>query len=82
MKNYQEITNEVKAFISHTLDIPIETITSESELVELSTDSIRLFELLLAFEKEYDMETSYDDVIHMHTVDDIVQYLQKMKYTN
>lgn len=81
MKNYQEIKEEVVKLIAVTLNISEVDIHEDASLADLTEDSIQLFEVLLAFEKKYDVETSYDDVVNLHTVGDVVRYVQKMVYS-
>jgi len=81
MKDYQKISDEVKTLIASSLGIPTETVFDESFLSDLSEDSIQLFELLLAFEQAYGIETTYQDVVHMHTVKDVIQYVKHIKYS-
>lgn len=80
MKTRDEILIEIKGIIATSLNIPIETITEDSRIEELSVDSIQLFELLLAFEKAYTIETTYEDVVQLHTVRDIVDYAERTVY--
>ncbi len=68
---------EAVTIIGETLHVPKETITEKQSINSLSEDSIRLFELLLAFEKKYHIKTTYEDVINLETVGDIVAYLVK-----
>lgn len=80
MKSRDEVLDEVKTLIAETFALDPETLAPENKIAELSKDSIQLFELLLAFEKHYEMETTYDDVVRLHTIDDIVEYLMRVKY--
>ncbi len=78
MKEYQDIKEEVIRLISDTLNIPSESVTETSAIADLSADSIQLFELLLAFERTYQVETSYDDIIGLRTVGDIILYIKRV----
>lgn len=81
MKEFEEIGEEVRKFIARTLEMSLESVTNASTIHELTEDSIKLFELLLAFEREYAVETAYDDIIKMNTVEDIVRFVERVKYT-
>lgn len=81
MNTKQALFEELQAFIANTLGLEPERVTQESKLVDLSTDSIKLFELLMAFEKSYDFEVAYEDVIQLRTVDDIVEFVHRIKQT-
>lgn len=50
MEHASKTTPEVHDFIAKQLNLPLEQITSASLIDELATDSIQLFELLIAFE--------------------------------
>ncbi len=80
MKSHEDIRQEVYDVIARALRIDSGGITEASVVADLSADSIQLFELLLAFEKHYEIETSYDDVVRLHTVDDIIKYVARIKY--
>ena len=81
MKEYAEVSHEVRNLIADSLKIPPETVDNTSVIEDLSADSIQLFELLLAFESTYLLKTSYDDVVRMRTVDDVVRYIHVNKYS-
>ncbi len=74
------IFKEVQGIICNTLAISADTVTPDVHIADLSEDSIQLFELLLAFEKKYNTETTYEDVVSLQTVADIVAYVQKKVY--
>ncbi|QQR64559.1 acyl carrier protein [Candidatus Kaiserbacteria bacterium] len=80
MKPYSDIILEVKFLISETLECHVDTIDETHLIAELSEDSIQLFELLLAFERKYAVQTSYEDVLTLNTVGDIAQYVGRAKY--
>jgi acyl carrier protein len=77
--NLQEINIEVKELIADTLGIGLDTIQEESRLADLTNDSIQLFELLLAFERKYNTETTYEDIVQLNSVGDIVRYVNRMQ---
>lgn len=81
MKSYAEIKDEVVALIAQSLGMDAQTITEESGIADLSKDSIQLFELLLAFERVYDTKATYEDVVRLNTVRDIIEYVSKIKYS-
>lgn len=80
MKSYDEIVSEVKELIASKFNFPLEEIQPSSNISTLAKDSIQLFELLLSFEQYYQMEAAYEDVVQMHTVEDVTKYLAKNKY--
>lgn len=76
MKHREEIESEVRTLIASTLSLNDAEITVESIIADLSADSIQLFELLIAFEKFYGIETAYEDIVALRTVNDIIDYIQ------
>lgn len=81
-KSYQDIHDEVVSIIAKTLGCSSADMHESSAIADLSADSIQLFELLLAFEEAYKVETTYDDVVRLHTVGDIVAYVARIKYAH
>jgi acyl carrier protein len=75
MKTRIEIFDEIQEVIATSLKIPQQTIADDTKIADLTEDSIQLFELLLSFEKKYQMETTYEDVVKLNTVGDIVTYV-------
>jgi acyl carrier protein len=59
------------------LGIEQSRVTLDARIEDLAEDSIQLFSLILAFEKQYHTEVDYDDLIEIDTVGDIVRYLDK-----
>ena len=80
MKDSDEVYTEVKEFIAAHLHLSTQKIEPQSEVVNLTNDSIQLFELLIAFEKHYELEVAYEDVMNLNTVKDIGHYVHVHKY--
>ena len=80
MKSDEEIKQEVRDLIAQTLNLSLEAVTETSTLSDLAEDSIQLFELLIAFEKKYEMTATYEEVIDLNTVADVISYVAKVKY--
>ena len=68
----------VRKNIARQLDIPEESITMESRLIEdLKADSLDVVELIMDLEQQYGIEIPDDDLQNIHTVGDIVNYINK-----
>lgn len=80
MKSYEEISREVTDIIARKLGLTTDDISHHSIISHLTRDSIQLFELLLAFEQHYKLETAYADVVQINTVGDAVKYVAQRKY--
>lgn len=62
--------------IADVVETPREKITLQSKIEDLTSDSIQLFELILAFEREFKAEADYTDLMAIETVADIITYLE------
>ena len=68
----------VRKNIARQLDIAEETITMDSRLIEdLKADSLDVVELIMDLEQQYGIEIPDDDLTNIHTVGDIVNYINK-----
>ncbi|MDL2217271.1 acyl carrier protein [Christensenellaceae bacterium OttesenSCG-928-M15] len=67
---------KVREIIAKQLDIEEESITMESRLVDdLKADSLDVVELIMDLEQEFDMEIPDEELPKVHTVGDIVEYV-------
>lgn len=65
--------------IADVLSIDIEKVTPEEDLRRnLGADSIDLVHLIMVFEDTFDIELSDDEVSHIKTVQDILDYAEKV----
>ena len=69
---------KMKEIIAKQLDVEAETITAQTNFKEdLGTDSLDLYELVMALEDEYAVEIPAEDLEGIHTVQDIMEYLKE-----
>ena len=69
---------KIREMLSKQMDIPEESITMESRLIEdLKADSLDVVELIMDLEQQYGIEIPDDDLPNIHTVGDIVNYINK-----
>ena len=67
----------VRKNIARQLDIPEESITMESRLIEdLKADSLDIVELIMDLESEFDLQIPDEDLPKVATVQDIVNYIE------
>lgn len=67
----------VKEIIEEQLNLDGVEITEESSFKDdLGADSLDLFELVMAFEEEYNIEIPSEDLEQITTVGDIVEYMK------
>ena len=69
---------KMKELIADQLGIEADTIAAESKFKEdLGADSLDLFELVMALEEEYSVEIPAEDLEHLITVLDVMNYLKE-----
>ena len=73
----KKIEEKVLNIISKNLNIKLEKISLNSKIEDLSKDSIQLFQLIIAFEKEFKHQVQYEDLMQIFTVRDIIDYIDK-----
>ena len=67
----------VKEIIEEQLNLDGVEITEESSFKDdLGADSLDLFELVMAFEEEYNIEIPSEDLEQVTTVGDIMEYMK------
>ncbi len=75
MSNVEE---KVKDIIVEELGVEREKLTSEASFMEdLGADSLDTVELVMAFEKEFDIDIPDEDAEKLRTVGDAMQYLNQ-----
>ena len=71
---------KVKEIVSDSLGADINTITEATSFKDdLGADSLDLFEVVMAFEEEFDAEIPSEDLEQIATVGDVVKYLEAHK---
>lgn len=75
----QSLQNRVITLVGKTLNRDATNIQLSDILEDLAEDSIALFSLITAVEEEFAIETEYDEVVEIVTVEDVVEYLKKKK---
>ncbi len=63
--------------ISEETKYPEASLSLERHLDELTADSIRLFMLVTRFEKEFGFQATYEELMNIVTIGDIVHFLQE-----
>lgn len=68
---------KIKEIVSENLGVDSAQITEESSFKDdLGADSLDLFELVMAFEEEYDIEIPSEDLEDIATVGDIIKLMK------
>ena len=67
---------KVKEIIAKQLNLDVDEITESTSFKDdLGADSLDLFELVMAFEEEYDIEIPSEDLEDIATVGDIIKLM-------
>lgn len=71
---------EIKTIVAENLGVEEDSITMESSFKDdLKADSLDLFEMVMALEENYGIEIPTDDLGHLETVADVIDYIQSHK---
>ena len=71
---------KMKEIIAEQLSVEADTVTEASSFNEdLGADSLDLFEMVMAFEEEFEVEIPSEDLEQIVTVGDVVKYLEAHK---
>ena len=75
-----ETANRVAAIITDKLGLSPEQVTPEAAFTtDLGADSLDTVELIMEFEKEFDIEIPDEDAQNIKPVQDAVDYIEKHK---
>ena len=73
------VFEKVKALLSQQLDIDEDTITEDTNIVDdLGADSLDVVELMTTLEQDFDLLISDESLNELHTVGDIVKYIETL----
>lgn len=73
----QDVESKVKAIIVDKLGVDEEEVTGEANFTnDLGADSLDTVELIMEFEKEFDISIPDEDAENIATVGNAVEYLQ------
>jgi len=73
-----DVAEKVKDIIVEELGVEREKLTSEASFMEdLGADSLDTVELVMAFEKEFDIDIPDEDAEKLRTVGDALKYLNE-----
>lgn len=76
--NREELVNKVKKIIMEKLGVDVKDITEESHFVnDLGADSLDTVELIMEFEREFNISIPDEDAERIQTVGDVIAYLEE-----
>ncbi len=71
------VFEKVRKIIAEQLDLDIDSVTNDSNITDdLGADSLDVVDLIMSFEDEFDVEIPDEAVENIHTVADIVKYIE------
>ncbi len=70
-----DVLSKVKEIIAEQLDVDTDEITAESTFEEMDADSLDLVELVMAFEEEFNIEITDDEIEKIKSVGDVVKFV-------
>ena len=70
----------IKELVADNLGADVSTLTETTSFKEdLGSDSLDLFEMVMALEEEYDIEIPTEDLEKITTIGDVVVYIEEHK---
>ena len=71
------VLEKVKNILAEQFDVEEDSITAETNLQEdLGADSLDVVDLLMSIEDEFETESPDEEVENIHTVGDLVSYIE------
>jgi acyl carrier protein len=76
MAGREDIVERVKRLIAENLGVALEEVRSDAAFIDdLGADSLDIVELVMAIEKEFDVEIPDEDAEEISTVQDAIDYI-------
>jgi acyl carrier protein len=76
MSNKERLTERVKAIIAENLDLKREEVVPAASFIEdLNADSLDIVEMVMAIEKDFDIDIPDRDAEKIETVQDAIDYI-------
>lgn len=73
------LEDKLKAIVAEKLEVDVEKIIPEASFInDLGADSLKIVELMMTLEDEFDIEIPDDEAENLLTVKDALDYLEKI----
>ncbi|MDY0133334.1 MAG: acyl carrier protein [Desulforegulaceae bacterium] len=73
------VQDKLKSIIAEKLEVDIEKIVPEASFInDLGADSLKIVELVMSLEDEFDIEIPDEDAENLLTVKDALEYMEKV----
>ena len=74
------IEEKVRSIIVDQLGVESDKVTADAKFIEdLGSDSLDTFELVIAFEENFDIEVPDEEAEQLQSVADVVAYIEKVQ---
>ena len=74
----EQIFEKIRAILAEQLDIDEDRITMDSNLAEyFDADSLDVVDVIMSLEDEFGIEVPDEDIEDLHTVDDVVRFVEE-----
>lgn len=71
------VMDKIKAILSEQFDVEIGELNGDTRLDDdLGADSLDVVDLMMSIEDEFDIEIQDEDIEGIHTIDDLVAYIE------
>lgn len=71
------VFDKVCAILAEQLDVNAEDLTPETSIIDdLGADSLDIVDLVMTLEDEFDLEVPDEDIENIHTIGDLVTYIE------
>ncbi len=72
------VLEKVAAILSAQFEVDADKITTDTDFVEdLNADSLDVVDMLMSLEDEFDVEIPDEEIENIHTVGDLVSYIEE-----
>lgn len=72
------VFDKVRAIVSNQFDVDEDTITLDTNIADdLGADSLDVVDMLMSLEDEFDVEIPDEEIENIHTVGEIVSYIEE-----
>ncbi len=77
MAGKEDIVDRIKRLIAENLGVALDEVRPDAAFIDdLGADSLDIVELVMAIEKEFDVEIPDEDAEEISTVQDAIDYIQ------
>ena len=73
-----DVFERIRAMLAEQLDIEEDKITMESDILEdFEADSLDVVDMVMTLEDEFGIEIPDEEIVNLHTVGDVVRYVEE-----